>query len=196
MRPRHLGVGDEVAAAQFDTVDAQILRRHVDQPLAEEIALEPAGRAIGPDRRLVGGGERRLDMDVGDAIGAGDHLRAIARRGRAVGADIGAHVGMEPPAHAEDGAVAPAGDLELAIELAGMVAGEEMLAPVLDPFDRPAEMARREGDEEILGIELAAHAEAAADIVLDHRDGVLGEPHLAREHAPVGERAAWPRPKR
>ena len=81
-------------------------------------------------------------------------------------------------------------------EVARVVAGQEMLAPVLDPFDRPAAAARGERDEEILRIELAAHAEAAADIVLDQSNGVLGEAHLLRQHAAVEERQSWPRPTR
>ncbi len=44
----------------------------------------------------------------------------------------------------------------------------QVLAAVLDPLDRPAGRARRERDQEILRIEFAAHAEAAADVVLDH----------------------------
>ena len=45
-----------------------------------------------------------------------------------------------------------------------------MLAPVLQPADRAANMPRRERNQEILGIELAAGAKAAANIVLDQVD--------------------------
>ena len=48
-------------------------------------------------------------------------------------------------------------------------------------------MAGRERDEEILGIKLAAHTEAAADIELDHVDGLLGKAQHGREHATVEE---------
>ena len=48
-------------------------------------------------------------------------------------------------------------------------------------------MAGGERDEKILGIELAAHAEAAADIELDHVDGLLGKAQHGREHATVEE---------
>ena len=84
-------------------------------------------------------------------------------------------------------AVALAGDLQLAFGVAGVVRGDQVLAAVLDPFHRAAELARRERDQEILGIELAAHAEAAADVGLDHGDGVLRQPHLLRQDAAVGE---------
>ena len=46
---------------------------------------------------------------------------------------------------------------------------------------------RRERDQEILGIELAAHAEAAADIELDHVDGGLGDAQHGRQRAAVEE---------
>ena len=62
-----------------------------------------------------------------------------------------------------------------------------MLAAVLGPFHRPADVARRERDQEILRIELAARAEAAADVVLDHVDGIVGEAELLGEDAAVEE---------
>src|SRR5207302_6190637 len=36
-RIRHLALGDEVAAAELDAIDTEILGDHVEQPLAEEI---------------------------------------------------------------------------------------------------------------------------------------------------------------
>ena len=50
--------------------------------------------------------------------------------------------------------------------VARMVGGDEMLAPVLDPLDRPAEAERGERHEHVLRVELAADAEAAADMAL------------------------------
>ena len=55
----HRGCRNEIAAAEFDPVDAEIGRHHVDQPLAEKIGLEAARAAIGADRRLVGHPQRR-----------------------------------------------------------------------------------------------------------------------------------------
>ena len=50
--------------------------------------------------------------------------------------------------------------------VARMVGGDEMLAAVLDPLDRPAEPKRAERHKHVLGIDLAADAEAAADMAL------------------------------
>jgi hypothetical protein len=60
-----------------------------------------------------------------------------------------------------------------------------MLAAVLDPFDRAPGKSRRKRDQKILGIEFAARAEAAADIVFHHPDRALGQAHLLRQNAPV-----------
>ena len=98
----------------------------------------------------------------------------------AVGADIGAHGRSQAcPRSAEDRAVAIAGDLQLALGVARMIGGEQMLAAVLDPFDRPAGQARGKRNEKILGIELAARAEAAADVVLHHADGAFRQAPFA-----------------
>jgi hypothetical protein len=55
-----------------------------------------------------------------------------------------------------------------------MIGGEQMFAAILDPLHRPAGEARRERDQEVLRIEFAARAEAAADVVLHHADGAFG----------------------
>ena len=65
---------------------------------------------------------------------------------------------------------------------------DEMLAAILDPLDRTAEAARRERDEIILRIELAARAEAAADIVFDVVHRLLGQLHHRGHGALVEER--------
>ena len=80
-------------------------------------------------------------------------------------------------AQSEDRAVAAAGDFEFAIGFAGVIGRHQMLAPVLDPLDRPAGQPRGERDQKILGIEFAALAKAAADIVFDHaRSGLRQGP--------------------
>ena len=130
----------------------------------------------------------RLDVDVRHAIRAREELRDVARRDRAVGAHVGAHVDPRRAAQRDDPAVALAQDLDLAVHLARVIRREQVLAAILGPFHRAAEAPRGEGNEEILGIELAAHAEAAADVGLEHVDAVLGQVHVLRQHAPRRER--------
>ena len=123
-----------------------------------------------------------------NAVGPGEHLRDIAGGRRPIGADIGALIGVGAPAQREDRAVLVARDLQFAFGITGMIGGEQMLAPILDPLHRPAAEARRERDQEVLRIELAARAEAAADVVLHHADGAFRQTEMFCQHAPVEER--------
>ncbi len=115
-------------------------------------------------------------------------LHDVARADRAVGAHVGAHVGMHLAAQADDGAVALAGDLQVSLGLAGMVHRHQVLAAVLDPLHRAVDVARRERDQEVLRVELAARTVAAADIVLDHLDGRFRQLDHFRQDAAVEER--------
>ena len=81
-----------------------------------------------------------------------------------------------------------AGDLELAIHVARVIGGHQVIAAILGPLDRAAETARGERNEKVLRKELAARAEAAADVELDHVDGALGQVQQLRQNAPAGER--------
>ncbi len=186
-RERQLGFDDQVLAAEVDRVEPEIVRDQVEQTLAEEVRLEPAGRAQGADRRLARHHHLEREGDVANAVRARQELHRLRRHHAAVGADIGAHVAPDMAAHAENAAVARAGDLELAIDLARVVGRHQVLAAVLDPLHRPAEQPRGERDEEILRIELAAHAEAAADVGLQHVDGVLADAEHLGQHAAVEE---------
>src|SRR5712691_218811 len=66
-----------------------------------------------------------------------------------------------------------------------VVDGEEVLAAGLDPLHGSAGEDGREGDEKILGIELAASAEASADIALDEMDLPFAEAEHRAEHGAV-----------
>ena len=72
--------------------------------------------------------------------------------------------------------------------LAGVVHRHQVFAAVLDPFHRTIDVARSERDEEILRVEFAARAIAAADVVLDHGDLRFRQADLLRQNAPVEER--------
>src|SRR5205085_1354593 len=168
----------QIPPAELDRIDAEVARRHVEQPLAEEISLEAAGAAIRADRRLVREMRVRLDVDIRHAIRPGEELRDVARRNGAVGAEIGADIDPDLAAQGHDVPVALAEDLELRLHLARMVRRHQVLAPVLGPFHRPPEAPRGEWNQEIFRIELAAHAEAAADVGLEHVDALFGQVHV------------------
>ena len=171
----HLVFGDQIAAPELDRVEAKLSRRDIEQALAKEIGLDAPRSAISSRRRLVGHRQRNVDADVGNAVGPREHLRNVARSGRPVGADVCALVAPGMAAQGKDRTVAVARDLQLAGGLAGMVGGEEMLSAVFDPLDRPAAETGGKRDEKVFGIEFAACAEAAADVILDHADRAFGQ---------------------
>ena len=61
-------------------------------------------------------------------------------------------------------------DRHVPVLIALLRRAQKMLAPVLDPFHRPAELERRRRDHRFFRIEDRLRAEAAADIGRDHAD--------------------------
>ena len=91
---------------------------------------------------------------------AGRHVHDARR----VGADIGALVVEIAVVDGEDDAVVVDRGADPVQLLARMIGRDQMLAPVLDPFHRAVEPLGGDADQHVLGIELAANAEAAADM--------------------------------
>ena len=83
---------------------------------------------------------------------------------------IGAGVVQHGAAQAEDLALRVDRDRDLPVLVALLRRREEMLAAVLLPFHRTAELHRRGRDHRLLGIERRLGAEAAADERRDHAD--------------------------
>jgi hypothetical protein len=175
----HLVCADHVAAPNLGRIEAQARGGLIEQTLTCEVALRTAGRAQCAGRRLVGhhrpeiAGVARHSIRPGQQRGAelGGHERGCAH----VGADVGTH----HRAHAQDAAVGGQPHLNLVGDLARVVGRHEVLAAALDPLDGPAEHPGGERDQDVFGIKLAPHAEAAADID-------LGEPERARGQAEDG----------
>ena len=142
---RHLLRGDEVAAPDIRRINAKIGGRDIDQPLAEEIRLDASGPAIGSRRRLVGDMGVDLARKVRNPIRPRQELRATRRRRAARAAGIGADIDRDLAAQSNDDAVPVACDFQIAGRFAGMIGRKEMLAPVLDPFHGPIELAREAG---------------------------------------------------
>ena len=149
-------------------------RDQIDRALHREGGFRPPGAAIGRVRHLVGGDDPARGGEVLDLVGAGQVDRGVvgdARADRVPGAAIDDVVVAER----EDAALVVEPDLDIVQLVARMRRGHEMLAPVLDPAHRPAEAAREERDQQVLGIDVALAAEAAADIERDEAHALLGE---------------------
>ena len=99
--------------------------------------------------------------------------------------DVGSHVHQHVVDEGQDPAVARGRDLGLVNLLPGVVGGHHVLAAVLDPLDRPPQCDRRPRHQEVLGVELSANAEPAADIRLDEPDARLRQAEQIRQDAAV-----------
>ena len=111
-------------------------------------------------------------------------------------ADVRAEIGHESVAQRHDRAVAAHADLDLMVLLARVVRGDQVLATVFDPLHRTAQAHRRPRHHVVLGIELAAHAEASAHLELDEVDEMLGMAEQIGEDAPVEVRHLRHAPER
>jgi hypothetical protein len=85
----------------------------------------------------------------------------------------------------EDAPVAVEADLDLVLRLARVVRRHQALPAILDPPDRTAELHGRKWHQDVLRVELAAHAEAAAHIHLGQAQSAQRDPEDRRQDAPV-----------
>ena len=67
---RHLDRRDQIAAADGEPVEPELVRREIEHPLAEEAALEPSRPPVGTGRRLVAHQRMGIEMNVGNAVRA------------------------------------------------------------------------------------------------------------------------------
>src|SRR6185437_4864870 len=100
----------------------------------------------------------------GYAIGAGQHRGGKIGNRRCVRAHVGAVIVEEFIVDAEDMPFSVDCGPDLVTLMAGMIGGDQVFAPVLYPFYRFLERQRGGTDEHVLGIQLTANTEAAADM--------------------------------
>ena len=168
------GIGrDEIPAPQLDRVEPVFGRGVIDEAFDGAGDVRPPGAAVGGHRRGVRVGESRTRVQRGDAIDAahGDGEIACADQ-RAEHGGVGAEVGAIVET---DGEEAPAGierDLARERQRAAVVLRQEQFRARRHPFHRAPEFLCREHQRDRLGIDAAAHAEAAADVARDHAQPV------------------------
>ena len=114
--PKSYGISsgaDQVAAADLRRIEAEARGALVHQPLADEVALGTPGRAQRPRRRLVRHHAPEVARVVRHAIGAGQQRGAELGGHERRRPHVGADVGVDHRAHADDAAVGVEADLDL-----------------------------------------------------------------------------------
>ena len=100
------------------------------------------------------------------------------------GVGIGAAVGDEVDVRGLDRAVGVERHLHGAVLVARLARGEQVLAPVLDPLQRRADLRRREHQAHLVALDHDLLAEAAAGVAHHDPDAVLRHAEQARAEEP------------
>src|SRR5262249_21385239 len=119
------------------------------------------------------------------AIGPGKERGAELRGHEGRRADICADVRVDESAQPEDASVAVEAHLDPVLDLARVIGGEQALAAALDPLDGPAQLQGGERYQDVLRVELAAHAEASAHVHLGEPERAKGNPEDGSEDAAI-----------
>ena len=146
---REHGVGEQVALAQLDRVDAELVRRLVDEALEQRRGLGPAGAAVGAHRAGVGGRDHHVELDRREVVRAVRHAARAAGQRRA-DAGVGAAVADEPDPQTGERAVVAAAELGVLHLAAAVGHGHHVLAAGRHPHHRSSEPSCRRGDDGVL----------------------------------------------
>ncbi len=173
----------EARAPHLGAVELQFARHAVGEALQHEGRVGTAGAAHRRGRHLVGEDGVERDVERLQRVGAGERPHAGERQDQPIG-HIGAVVVQAAAAHAAHAAAGIGRDLEVPDLVALLGGGQKVLAPVLDPFDRTADLHGGERDRELLGVDAGLGPEPAADLRGDHADPALVDAEELRQRAP------------
>ncbi len=182
----HSAAGHEIVAPHVAGLAPHRARDGIDGQLHGEADAGARNAAIRNDRRLVGCDREGADTVGRKRIGAGQMpaghgaLETGGERPGRIGARVDGDLGIEP----QELAALIGISRDNVVMLATIGAGNQMLAAILDPAERPPEFQREPGDAELLGLQHALVAETAADIRRDDADAAL------RDAEVLGERGA------
>ena len=169
---RHLLGTHQALEPKLVGLDPELARQRVERDFQGEAHARARHAAIGQDRRLVGGnrpGAAAIVREIVEARQDGadlPRLQAGRERIGRVGAGIDGGLAIER----QQLAVGVGVGGENVVMLAAIGAGDQVLAPVLEPPQREAELARGPRQRDFLGQQDALVAEAAADIGRHHAD--------------------------
>ena len=156
---------DEVPAADFRGVDAQLPGGLVDDPLQQVGRLRTARAAVGVHGHGVGEHRPHMSVNQRGLVLTGQQGRVqIGRHAGRKSGEIRAHIGKRIGLQAQELAVRIQRQFGGRDMVAAVGVGDEGLCPVAGPFDRAPQHLRRHRDDGFLGIVIDLGAEAAADI--------------------------------
>src|SRR5262249_33500278 len=162
---RHLLHRQEIAAAQLDAVETELVRGDVDQPLHDEHHFRPPGAAVWPRGCSVGHHATGTEVCGRHPIDAGHDLDALLNHGVVTGPS--AEIADVVTAHRQEITLSVEGELRIHCKIAALVVAEQCLTSIRRPSHGTADLARSPGHQKLFRENLAAHAKITAD-VSDH----------------------------
>ena len=173
---RELVGPDEVALAHLGRVERKVVGDRVHHAFLEVGRFWAARAAVGIGGHLVGKHAVQVVLDVGEQVRAGTHQGG--QRGDLGRAEVQvrAQVGQQPALEGEDRPIARARRADVVDLIAAVRHRGQVLAALLEPAHRAAEVHRQPGHEDLVGVDVGLGAEAATDLGRDHAHLVLAEP--------------------
>ncbi len=201
---RHLGLErsrelrDEVLPPDLGGVHLEGGRRRVDHPLEHVAGLGPPGAPVRVHRGGVGEDARDLALDGADRVDAVQERAVEEGRDRgSEGREIGAEVGGGLDVQSQDLAVLGHRHRGVGHVISPVRVRQVRLAAGRRPADRPLELARRPGADDLLVVEEDLGAESAAHVGGDHAHLVLGDAeHEGAHQEPMDVRVLRGHPER
>ncbi len=159
--PGKLAWLDKVTRTYLCTVQVQFPCDSIHDTFHYKDRVRPSCSTVGADRNLVGVENSKLAVVVLQAIRTRQSAGSDNGHDDAIGR-IGSGIMQKFIAYSQQYALIIKGIFYFVLLAALLVGGDEMFAPVLDPFDRPPQLDSREWRQNLLWIE--------------HHD--LGEPYV------------------
>ncbi len=163
---------DEVAAAQLNGVEGQLLADEVEHALDAERGLRLPGAPVGRDGRAVGHEADLLAVVGGDVVRAREALRRVVRRRERPADPVRAEVRQEARPDGEDGTRVRDGGIHVRLQPA-RVRRVYVLAAFLHPLHRTLQPPRQEDGRDLFRVDVVLVPEAAAHVRRD-------DAHVAR----------------
>ena len=170
-------------------VELELDRDPLHQPLEREVELRPAESADQARRHLVGQHDAVGHVDIGNVVGSGQRaVHAVERAGHGRAQERAVIFELIEPQR-QDAAVLGDRGFDLGDAVGARACSQQMLEPVLHPFDRPAGDARRDRRQHDIGKDRQLDAEASAAVRRDAQAQLRsGHAQRPRHHRMGAER--------
>src|SRR6185437_3353252 len=152
-----------IAPSHIRWLDPERAGNEIHDPFGCKRRLWSPGPAIGCIWHLVGGDDFGFGEEVLDPVGPGEVRNRVIHHTTADRIEC-TDVGQESVLERENSSIVVEAHHYVMDLISRMARAHQMLVAVLNPFDRPADLARQEGDQQIFRIDVTLDAETAADI--------------------------------